>query len=146
MCQSNVFEAMPWPLMWPPYLARLAETFAVAPQQLQQAILPWTFAGIVVNETNSSNPAAEHAVVNQFSYGKQLGRIADVLAEIIDAKGGAQGPAQEAFMQMKQQVDAIKMETEATRFDAVLADLKRLRARDPESFAECLKRVAALGA
>jgi len=43
-----------------------------APQSLDQSILPWTFAGLVVNENNSSDPATEQAVVSKDSYGRQL--------------------------------------------------------------------------
>lgn len=44
---------------------------------LEQPILPgWTFA---INNVNSSAPQTEAEVVAQHSYGRQLGRISDVL-------------------------------------------------------------------
>ena len=75
----------PWSyLQWP---TQLAESFYNAPQHLQQSILPWTFGALVVNETNSSNPAAERAIVRKKSYGRQLGRISDAIEFLIKQTG-----------------------------------------------------------
>ncbi|ALL71304.1 ligand-binding receptor (plasmid) [Paraburkholderia caribensis MBA4] len=135
-----------WP--WSSYIAwqsQCAEAFYNAPRNLQQSILPWTFAALVVNEDNSSNPAAERAIVKYESYGKQLGRISDALEVLIERSGVEHNDAIDEFLELKARIDFIKHNTESTRFEAVIADLKRLRRKDPARFKDCLDRVAALG-
>lgn len=124
-----------------PFLAIYA-----APKSLDQSILPWTFAGVVVNNENSGDPATERAVVSENSYGRQLGRISDALAFLIDALPEAEqkDKAVEPFVKMKAQIDKIKREKETERFDKVLSDLDDLRQHDEKTFAERLDRVIAL--
>ena len=66
--------------------------FSVAPEQLWQAINPWTFMnqgaqfGLVnINLGQTSRPDIERAVLDEVgSYGRQLGRIGDALEVLID--------------------------------------------------------------
>ena len=66
--------------------------FSLAPDQLWQAINPWTFFnqgaqfGLVnVNLGRTSRPDIERAVLDEVgSYGRQLGRIGDALEVLID--------------------------------------------------------------
>lgn len=146
MSSISANRETPWP--WSSYIAwqnNCAEAFYGAPRHLQQSILPWTFAGLVVNEENSNNPAVERAIVKHESYGKQLGRISDALEVLIKASGIEHDDAIDEFLELKARIDVIKHNTENTRFEAVIADLKRLRAKDPARFKDCLDRVAALG-
>ncbi len=65
---------------------------SLAPQQLWQAINPWTFnldgsqLGLVNIDLGSTpNPQAERAILHEVgSYGRQMGRIGDVLEVILD--------------------------------------------------------------
>lgn len=133
----------PWNY-WMPAL-RSALSIDAAPQSLDQSILPWSFTGLVINESNSSNPAAERAIVSEESYGRQLGRISEALAFLIDQTGvDKSATAIKCFLEMKDKIEAIKHETEDSRFERVLADLERLKARDEAAFAARLARLASL--
>ncbi|MEJ0004727.1 MAG: hypothetical protein WDN30_16460 [Pararobbsia sp.] len=129
-------------MLWP---AQFAEALSAAPDRLQQSILPWTFAGLVINESNSSNPVAERAIVSKESYGKQLGRISEALDSLIKQTKVKPDDAINAFLEIKAHIDDIKHSTEVTRFEAVLVDLKKLRRENKGLFDEWLKRVAELG-
>ncbi|PXW22289.1 hypothetical protein [Paraburkholderia caballeronis] len=103
-----------------------------APTYLQQPILPWSFTGLVVNETNSSNPAAEQAIVSRDSYGRQLGRISDALDYVIrqlasDQPIDTNAAELSAFDKMKKRIDAIKNDTESAWFERMLKELKKLK-------------------
>lgn len=121
-------------------------SLGAAPRSLDQSILPWTFAGLVVNENNSGDPATEQAIVTKDSYGRQLGRISDALACLIEAlpEEETNDKAIQAFLKMKTQIDDIKRKAQATRFDKVLADLKELKQQDESGFKERLAAVNAL--
>ncbi|WEY39181.1 hypothetical protein [Paraburkholderia sp. SUR17] len=139
-------RAVPWPwstMLWP---SQFAESLFAAPEHLQQSILSWTFAGLVVNQTNSSNPAAERAIVSKESYGKQLGRISDALNSLIRQTDVKRDDAINEFLEIKARIDDIKHGTETTRFEAVLVDLRKLRRKNKDLFDECLRRVAELNA
>ncbi len=136
---------VPWPwssMLWP---TQFVESLYAAPDRLQQSILPWTFAGLVVNESNSSNPVAERAIVSKESYGKQLGRISDALNSLIKQTNVKRDDAINEFLELKAHIDDIKYGTEATRFEAVLVDLRKLRQKNKQLFDECLRRVTELG-
>lgn len=144
MSSTNPQNNAQWPwslLSWPTPWAGL---FNLAPQNLQESILPWTFAGLVINENNSSNPGLERTIVSKESYGKQLGRISDALESLIRQTPVKPDSAINGFLQIKAHIDALKHNTEATRFKAVLADLRCLRDQNRPLFDECLKQVAAL--
>ena len=62
----------------------------LAPEWLNQPILPWTFfpnamlSGITVNIGTTSRPATERAILDEVgSYGRQLGRIGDALEVLV---------------------------------------------------------------
>ena len=81
--------------------------WTVAPV-FSQPILPgWT---INVNSYNSTSPRTEGLVVSRFSYGQQLGRIADALAAIVETLP-AETRAKQAvkdFMALKAAIDVLK--------------------------------------
>ncbi|HKR39882.1 MAG TPA: hypothetical protein VJU59_09415, partial [Paraburkholderia sp.] len=98
-----------------------------------------------MNEENSNNPATERAIVKHENYGKQLGQISDALEVLIKDSNIEHDEAFYQFLELKARIDVIEHNTENTRFEAVLADLKRLRRKDPARFKNCMGRVAALG-
>ena len=65
---------------------------SVAPQKLWQSINPWTFyqqgaqfGFINIDLGQTSHPEVEQTILDEVgSYGKQLGRIGDVLAILLD--------------------------------------------------------------
>jgi hypothetical protein len=65
---------------------------SLAPQQLWQAINPWTFyqqgsqVGLLnIDLGQTPNPQAERAILHEVgSYGRQIGRIGDVLEVLLD--------------------------------------------------------------
>jgi hypothetical protein len=65
---------------------------SIAPQQLWQAINPWTFSldnstlGLVnIDLGQPPNPQAERGILNDVgSYGRQIGRIGDVLEVLLN--------------------------------------------------------------
>ncbi len=81
-------------------------TWSVAPV-FSQPILPWT---LNVNNYNSTSPRTEGLVVSRFSYGKQLGRIADALAAIVETlpPETQATPAVADFMKLKAAIDVLK--------------------------------------
>ncbi len=66
--------------------------FSIAPQELWQAINPWSFyqegaqLGLVnINLGQTRHPEIEQEILDEVgSYGKQLGRIGDALEVLID--------------------------------------------------------------
>ena len=81
-----------WSRLLQEMYARVNPFISLAPQVLTQPILPgWLFANSInVTEENSASPGTEQAIVAKYSYGRQLGRIVDVLGELIDKwPGGA---------------------------------------------------------
>jgi hypothetical protein len=110
----------------------------LAPQTLTQSILPgWTWApALTINQDNSSAPATEVEVVRHHSYGRQLGRIADALAVLIDERGDRPRSTElDEFLEMKREIDRIKHDAAAARVDQLVADLRALRAADPAGYA-----------
>ena len=71
---------------WDPtsWLKQWSAAMQLAPNTLVQPILPgWT---LNVNAFNSSAPQTEADVVSKHSYGRQLGRISEALAILVDAR------------------------------------------------------------
>ena len=107
---------------------------SLAPNTLVQPILPgWT---VNVNGFNSSAPQTETEVVQRHSYGRQLGRITDALAVLLDERDPARADERfEDFRTMKDEIDAIKGGNAVARVERLLADLdllKRLQPADHE--------------
>ena len=133
------------PSGWPPYLDPMAwvrawGSLVPAPQSLTQPILPgWIFGPVTINEANSSAPRTEWEIVQRHSYGRQLGRIADALQALIE-RGGGDPPSDsriDAFLSMKNEIDALKRDAGASRIDALRAELAKL----PEAERDELRRL-----
>lgn len=109
-------------------------TAAFAPQNLVQPILPgWTFN---INSNNSSAPQTEAEVVQQHSYGRQLGRIADALAVLLAAAPARVRDDESVaeFVEMKEDIDRVKRDAAGARVRRLSADLDLLKKTDPDEF------------
>lgn len=108
---------------------------ALAPLVNDQPIQPgWSFIRITTN--NSSSPETERRIVEQESYGRQIGQMMDVLAVLIDERG-ADAPPCEAITKLtalKTRIDTIKEKAAADYLERVRDDLKRLKTSDPKEF------------
>lgn len=114
---------------------------SLAPQTLSQSILPgWIFTGAVnVTEENSASPATERQVLTEYSYGRQLGRIMDVLHDLIkdwpEAKSHPESVGE--FDKMWKEVQKVKNRPAAGRVQRVegaIRDLRELRTHDRRAF------------
>jgi hypothetical protein len=133
---ADWFEWWSWPWRvagaWPGAFPSLA------PQELSQPILPgWLFANsISVTEENSRSPETERDIVTVHSYGQQLGRIIDVVDELIrERPAGApdSGPVRE-FARLRDDIEAIKARQAAKRAEQVISDLAGMKRRDPGEY------------
>jgi hypothetical protein len=138
----------PW-LVWPSWLNQImasATRGAFTTGILNEPILPnGSFAGVVINENNSSDPRAELAIVSKKSYGRQLGQLMDAVAVLIDERpaGSEKSDALGDLLELKAEIDGIKRDAARSRFDRVKADLARLKLNAPKEYQ---KRIAELEA
>jgi len=111
-----------------------------APRNLTQPILPgWT---VNIDSQNSSSPQTESDIVAHHSYGRQLGRVEDALAWLIEQHGGGRGvPEIAAFTRMKDEIDAEKTASTRRRLEQVLGELGRLERDDPDEHARLCARL-----
>jgi hypothetical protein len=113
----------------------LGEAASVAPEQLEQPILPGWIVGSVVNVTgqNSAAPDTEAAIVQTSSYGRQLGRISDALRVLIEERTESGAPPNEAltaFSTMWAEIESVKTAAAASRITQLRHDLETLRHQD----------------
>jgi hypothetical protein len=124
---ATLIDPMRWLRSW-------QSAWQLAPDTLVQPILPgWSFN---INSNNSSAPQTEAEVVARHSYGRQLGRIADVLELLLGERprGAAADARIDAFASMKREIDAVKQAAAADRIDRLTADLRLLRIADPARY------------
>jgi len=130
----------PWPNTDPvAWMRTWSSAFGAAPQSLQQPILPgWSFGPVLnITSNNSASPQTEVEVVQRFSYGRQLGRMADALEALI-AERGPKAKADErfdVFSKMNAEIDAMKLDAAADRVARLQADLATLKASRPDEYA-----------
>lgn len=121
---------------WDPasWLKQWTSAMQLAPNTLVQPILPgWT---LNVNAFNSSAPQTEADVVSKHSYGRQLGRISEVLAILVDARDPKRSDERfEDFRTMTDEIDQIKAGNAEARVARLLADLDLLKVLRPEAHA-----------
>ena len=128
--------------------ARIARFWADAargaPTQLTQPILPdWSF--LRIDEANSSAPATEQAIVAKESYGRQIGRVMDALAVLIERQPDADDvDAFKEFGSLKERVDAIKRKAASDRIERLGADLELLKRADSAGYEEVLAKLRSL--
>ena len=140
--QSNAYLQM-LSLFDPRNWAALAP---LAPPSVSQPILPgWTFGNVItVTENNSRSPQTEQAIVAEHSYGRQLGRVTEALAALIEER--PQGlPGKKSFdelLELRDSIDSIKLRAAQSRLERLESDLARLKAESPQDYRRI---VSALG-
>ena len=82
--------------------------------------------GPVIHFTTSEGNKAKH--------GRQIGRVMDVLAVLIDDSSRQDEPAFDAFTEMRNQIDDIKATNAAHRLDRATVDLAILKKMKPEEY------------
>ncbi|HEY8026090.1 MAG TPA: hypothetical protein VIF60_16105 [Burkholderiaceae bacterium] len=114
---------------------------------LDEPILPnGTFAGIVINEQNSTDPQTERHIVNQVSYGKQIGWLVDAV-DVLIAERTAKAPKAQDQAKLKQlrdlkkEIDGLKNQVAQSRFERVKSELARLA---PDELADCRQQINVL--
>ena len=114
----------PWAGMAPADWLRAWQSIVSA--SFVQPILPgWTFN---INHANSTSPETEAEVVNKHSYGRQLGRISDALALLIDERPGKPKDKRYTdFLSMKEEIDVIKKKAAKARVEQIVKDLAVLK-------------------
>lgn len=128
---------------------RDAAPWIQAPQYLFQEILRgWTFAGqVVINENNSSAPDVEQQIVARESYGRQLGKILDALAVLVQETSGRadrtkdEEDALKDLLKLYGKVKDIKNENVSDRLDRINRDLDALRKADSQAYRKLLERL-----
>ncbi|QET04845.1 hypothetical protein FOB72_22475 [Cupriavidus pauculus] len=95
-----------------------------------------------INYAGSSDPQAERRITGRYSYGRQLGRLMDVLVPYVqkheaDFRDGKDGQAVREFLAMAREIEAMKQ----TTVDDLLAHAKKWR-KNPDFKAklEALRR------
>lgn len=118
---------------WDPtsWLKQWSSAMQLAPNSLVQPILPgWT---LNVNAFNSSAPQTEAEVVSKHSYGRQLGRISEALAVLVEARDPKGSDDRfDDFRTMNDEIAEIKAGNAAARVSRLLADLDLLKVLRPE--------------
>jgi hypothetical protein len=106
-----------------------------------QPILPgWSI--FTVNESNSSDPATEQRVLAGNSYGRQIGRMMDVLEEVLKRDPEvAKSDAGKAFEALRKEVQAAKDDARTDRLKKLMDDLRTLKTDDPKAFKDLIDGV-----
>jgi hypothetical protein len=116
------------------------QALALAPHNLTQPInTGWTFGNLIqVTERNSSAPDTEQQIVGRHSYGRQLGRVMDAVALLLErADASTRDDARaEDFAALQRDVLAIKREQSAARLQRLRDELVSLRRDHPEAWRE----------
>jgi hypothetical protein len=130
MTTSTQSQPTPWAL-WPWPAWPFPPSTPTTPDELVQPINPgWTFGNLVsVTEQNSSSPDTERDIVAVESYGRQLGRITDALAELIteQPKATQSKPALHALIALRNKIERIKSQSAAHRLERIAADLAQVK-------------------
>ncbi|WP_372528862.1 hypothetical protein [Piscinibacter sp.] len=133
------------PFLWPFAAARnWASLFNLAPQTLTQPINPgWTLGNVInVTENNSSAPDTEREIVSRHSYGRQLGRIMEVLLVVLDSGAVDKRKLSAADQQrvsnlraLAHDIDELKSREAIKRVERIVTDLAYLKDRHPKVYA-----------
>lgn len=110
----------------------------LAPDNLTQSINSgWTFGNIIVNNDNSSAPDTERALVNQISYGRQIGILLDAVAHLITLlpPGSDKEKPLAQLGELATKVTEIKEQAQAQRQQRLIAELLFLKTQDPKAWA-----------
>lgn len=130
-----------WSRLWREMYARAIPFPSLAPQALTQPILPGWLVGnnINVTEENSSSPETEREIVAKYSYGRQLGRVIDVLGDLIEKwPGGApDDPSVQRFSELRDDIEGIKAE----RIVRAISDLAEMKESNPGEYERLAPRL-----
>ena len=130
---------------WPMSPLDFFERLLAAPKSLNQPINPgWTFGNLIsVTEQNSSAPDTERNIVAVHSYGRQLGRLIDAVAVLIEdlPEAKQQSPAFKKLADLQEEIAKIKSRSAARRLDRFAADLEELRKTDMAEYQRVAKEV-----
>jgi len=111
---------------------------SLAPQSLYQPILPgWLFANnINVTEENSSSPETERQIVATHSYGQQLGRIIDVVNELIkkQPEGELDARSVQKFTEIRKDAETIKARLAEKRVGQLASALATIKQHDLDEY------------
>jgi hypothetical protein len=119
------WTAPPWP--WA----------SVAPQRLDQQINPgWSLVNVTYN--NSSAPAIERDVLQQHSYGRQIGRLMEAVSVLVERlpASAKDDPRIEDFKALADDIARIKMNARLPRLERLQQDIEALREEDPKAYAQ----------
>lgn len=119
----------PWASLNPAAWLDAWRTGRWAPASLTQPILPgWNFGPILtVNENNSAAPLTEAAIVQQQSYGRQLGTLTDALQALIEHPHDPEDARIRAFLKMAEEIEEIKRRTSRASADRIRSELATLK-------------------
>ncbi len=99
---------------------------------LNEPILPgWT---INVDSFNSGSPEAERDILKMASYGKQIGRLADAVDELIKQAPDQKPKEFKEFRELKALTDDVKKAALEKRVARMPGDLALLKATDKAQF------------
>ncbi len=89
-----------------------------------------------VTEENSSSPETEQTIVESHSYGQQLGRVLDVVNELIAERPAGAPDVQsiQDFAKLWQSVEQIKVQSEVKRIEKAIADLASMKKQRSDEY------------
>ncbi|GJG98471.1 hypothetical protein [Cupriavidus pauculus] len=116
------WEMQAWAEFWAAWLAWMTRQMAEDRMPLSGDVTQWirTWGEAVgqvgflnVNYAGSSDPQAEQRIGSRYSYGRQLGRMMDVLVPYVrkheaDFRNDPDGRAVKDFLEMAEDIDALK--------------------------------------
>ncbi|BEV10103.1 hypothetical protein ATDW_05990 [Asticcacaulis sp. DW145] len=116
-----------------------------APHSLTQDILRgWSL--ISITENNSSAPDTERRIVEQESYGRQIGKLSAAVRCLIDDLPADQRD-KEAYTELRalvERIDKLKAESASQRLDRWKDDLARLKTLNPAEYERQIRELKAL--
>jgi hypothetical protein len=97
-----------------------------------EPILPgWT---VNIDSGNSTAPDTERDILETTSYGKQLGKLTDAVAQLIALVPTQEQDEFREFAEMKKDIDGVKKRSMDKRMARVKVELARLKETDPAEF------------
>jgi hypothetical protein len=128
---------------WQTALRAAAWPLGIAPQALTQPINPgWSFGNVInVTDANSTAPATEQEILRHHSYGRQIGRMMDALALLIEKAPPAVKNDKRAteLRKLQIQVQAIKQQQGRLRIERLRDELLELKRSDPKAWQDLVR-------
>ncbi|MFZ6644100.1 hypothetical protein ACO0LO_00150 [Undibacterium sp. TJN25] len=112
--------------------------FAPLISALNQPILPLSISTVYnVTDQNSSSPDTERKILAKDSYGRQLGKLMDAVAILIEQEKKTKKSLRQAdidkldaLLALRKEIEQTKVDSAASRLDAIKADLLKLKSED----------------